>query len=151
MAFLPTFKPSELPGSYGKYIQILPNHPGVKTAVAGDMTVNPGIWVRQILAHPEKSKKKYADVAPEVLSFGEMLGIWAEVTGKQAVPVPMTKEDYVNIWGPGGAEMADQLAFQDTINDWHVGIDYVGMEELGIKKDEVKGCKAALEALKEHL
>ena len=30
--------------------------------MAGDMTVNPGIVVRQILAHPEKSKGRYASV-----------------------------------------------------------------------------------------
>ncbi|KAF2688511.1 NAD(P)-binding protein, partial [Lentithecium fluviatile CBS 122367] len=148
MVFFPMLKPFELPGSYGKYAQIVPTPPSARIPVAGDMTVTPGIWVRQILANPSLTHTKYANVAPETLSFGEMLDMWSEVTGRQGVYLQVSPQDYEKAWGVGGAELADQLVFGEQVADWNEGVQAVGMSELGIKEEEVPGLKATIEGLK---
>ncbi|KAF2183958.1 NAD(P)-binding protein [Zopfia rhizophila CBS 207.26] len=148
MAFLPALKPFEYPGAFGKYIQLLPTPSTAKIPVSGDMTVTPGIWVRQILANPSKSLGKYADVAPEILTFGEMMEMWSEVTGRQGIFVECSQEDFEKIWGPAGNEMAMQFKFGELLDDWHEGYDFVGMEELEIKAEEVPGFRKAIEGLK---
>jgi hypothetical protein len=45
------------------------------TLVAGDMNVNPGIWVKAILANPEKMHRNYAIVKTEIISFEDMLKV----------------------------------------------------------------------------
>ncbi|KAF2640724.1 NAD(P)-binding protein [Massarina eburnea CBS 473.64] len=148
MAFFPMCKPFELPGSYGKYVQILPTPASAHIPVAGDLSINSGVWVRQILAKPSVSKGKYAQVGPETLTFGEMMKIWSEVTGRQGEFLQSSVEDFSRIWGIGGEEMASQLVFGEAVPDWTQDLPFVGMEELGIAKEEVPGLKATLEELK---
>ena len=115
------------------------------------MGVNPGLWVRQILANPTKSLGKYANVAPEILSFGDILKVWSEVTGRQGVYVECSVEDFEKLWGVLGNELASQLKFGELVTDWNAGMKsgFVGPEELGIA--EAVGLKQALEALKDNL
>lgn len=127
---------------------MLPTPASSTIAVAGDMTVNPGIWVRQILARPDVSKGKYANVAPETLTFGEMMKIWSEVTGRSGHYVACSPEEYGNIWGSGGAELASQLVAGEVMGDWATGHDVVGMEELGISAEEAPGIRRTLESIK---
>lgn len=87
-------------------------------------------------------------VAPETLTFGEMLKIWSEVTGRQGVYMQTSVEGYVEAWGIGGQELVDQLVFGEVAVDWVAGVDLVGMQELGIKEEEVLGLRATLEGLK---
>ena len=115
------------------------------------MTVNPGIWVRQILANPSKTKGKYADVAPEILSFGEMLKIWSEVSGKDAEFIQCTAEEFTRLWGAAGDEMAQQLRFGEGVEGWHAHVPFVTMEELGIGEEEAPGIRRTLEGLKDLL
>jgi len=112
------------------------------------MTITPGVWVRQILANPSVSHGKYANVAPETLSFGEMLKIWGEVTGRQTVYFNVSPKEYEDAYGVGGAELGDQLVFGELVTDWETGLELVGMEELGIKKEEVPGLRATIEGFK---
>jgi hypothetical protein len=112
------------------------------------MNVNPGLWVRQILANPTKSLGKYANVKTEILSLEDILKVWSEVTGKQGVYVECSQEDYEKIWGVLGSEMASQLKFGEVVTDWNIGTKggFVGPDELGI--EGAVGLKGALEALK---
>lgn len=117
------------------------------------MTV--GVWVRQVLANPQKSIGKYATVATEVLTFEQMLAAWSEVTGKPAVFVETSVEEYERIWGIPGREIAMQLKFGEQIDDWYEAYRGKGgvltQEELGIKPEEVSGFKYALEQVKSLL
>jgi hypothetical protein len=114
------------------------------------MTVSTGIWVRQILANPSKTLGKYAHVATEDLTFGEMLEIWNSVTGKKAAIVECSVEDFEHVWGIAGTEIAQQLKYGETVEDWDAGAEggVVSMKELGITEDI--GFKKSLESLK-HL
>lgn len=63
------------------------------------MTINPRIWVRQVLATGFRAFGKYANVALEKLSYEKMLASWSEVTGKSAILVECTVESYIRLWG----------------------------------------------------
>ncbi|KAF2684447.1 NAD(P)-binding protein [Lentithecium fluviatile CBS 122367] len=90
MAFFPLCKPIDYPGT-GQYIQALPTKADAKILLVGDMTVNPGIWVRQVLATGGAAYGKYANVALE-WTFQVMVDVWSEITGKKCVFTEMTME-----------------------------------------------------------
>lgn len=137
------------PGSYGKYVWVLPTPRDAIISVAGDMAVTPGIWVRQILANPAKTKGRYAMVATEFLSFGEILRIWSEVTGRPSVYLEVGGKEYEEIWGVLGKELLDQLKFGELNPHWIDSYDALSAEELGITLDGAFGCRAAFESLKQ--
>ncbi|KAL1638592.1 hypothetical protein SLS58_008805 [Diplodia intermedia] len=152
LAFFPNSRPFEVPGS-GKYIFALPTKPSATIPVTGDVSVTVGVWVRQVLAAPDKTLGKYASVFTEVVSFEKMAQYWGEVTGKPAVFTEITAEGYEQIWGIAGRELAAQLKFGEQISDWHahLGQLLVSKEDLGISPEEAKGFKHALEQVKAHL
>ncbi|KAL0261919.1 hypothetical protein SLS55_003352 [Diplodia seriata] len=152
LAFFPNSRPFEVPGS-GKYVFALPTKPSATIPVTGDVSVTVGVWVRQVLAAPDKTLGKYASVSTEVISFEQMAQYWGEVTGKPAVFAEITAEGYEQIWGIAGRELADQLKFGEQISDWHahLGQLLVSKEDLGISPEEAKGFKHALEQVKAHL
>ena len=95
--------------------------------------VSTGIWVRQILAKPDKTKGAYAGVFTEDLSWNEMLQIWSEVTGKPAQYVHCTTEEFNNVWGPAGEELCRQFKWGEMIPDWLTQTEnYVSKEDLEI-------------------
>lgn len=111
------------------------------------MSVNPGIWVRQVLATGDKAFGKYANVALEKLTFREMLEVWSERTGKPAVFVQCSIEEYTGLWGPPGTELALQFKYGELCDPWAENEDFVSPEDLGIDKDEVVGHRGAIEKL----
>jgi uncharacterized protein YbjT (DUF2867 family) len=117
------------------------------------MNVTPGIWVRQIVANPQKSHGKYAIVSTEVLTFEKILQDWSAVSGKPVVFVETSMDEYEKLWGVGGKELGQQLQFGEQVPDWTsaLGNSFVGMEDLGISVEEAKDFKGALEAVKAHL
>ena len=122
--------------------------------MAGDMRVNPGIVVRQILANPEKSKGRYTSVWSETITMKELLMIWSKVTGKEGVFVQIAPESFAEMWGePGGKELADMYKFCEYVTDW--GLlrqgNLLTPEDLGIQKGELVGMERALEGLKAML
>ncbi|KAI8937499.1 hypothetical protein NX059_005217 [Plenodomus lindquistii] len=151
MVTMPNLKPIEYPYS-GKHVQFVPTPADALVPTAGDLTVTPGIWVRQILANADKTRGKYAMVAPEVITFGEILKIWSEVSGKDSLYVEVSKQSFEDLWGIGGNEFGRQLHFGEVVPDWtaHLGSDYVSKEQLGITEQNI-GVKAALESMKSSL
>ncbi|SCO84281.1 related to nitrogen metabolic regulation protein nmr [Fusarium oxysporum] len=147
MAFLPMLKPVELPSS-GQFVQIVPTKPEAKVLNAGDVGVNPGIWVRQILAHGDISRGKNVNLALEKLTFQEMIDIWSEVTGKKGAIMTCSLEDYRKVWGVGGYEFGLQLKFGEMCDPWEETEDFVTAEALGIDPEEVVGFKGTIEGLK---
>ncbi|KAJ4287573.1 hypothetical protein N0V90_012276 [Kalmusia sp. IMI 367209] len=147
-ANFPNLKPFELPGSWGKWVQIVPTPPDAVIPVSGDINITPGIWTRQIVANPDKTKGKYVDIAPETLSFGKMLEIYGEVTGRQTAYLQVSVKDFENVWGVGGKELADQLVFGEQFKSGWGSVNSVSKEDLGIKDDEWPGFRQTLEGLK---
>lgn len=134
--------------SSGQWAQILPTSPDAKVLNAGDLSVNPGIWVRQIIASGTKACGKNVNLALEKLTFQEMIDIWSEVTGKKGTIITCTLEDYKKVWGVGGYEFGLQLKFGEMCDPWAETEDFVTPEELGIDPKEVVGFRGAIESLK---
>lgn len=149
MAFFPYLRPVEIPNS-GKYVQIAPSDPDAKILLSGDMTVNPGIWVRQAIASAPRSYGKYANVALEKWTFKQMMEVWSEVTGKAGVFVQCSPQAWTDLWGPGGTELGLQFKYGMLCDPWAVNDKFISPEELGIDKDEVVGFRGTIEGLK-HL
>jgi hypothetical protein len=92
------------PGS-SKYVQIVASDPDAKVLLSGDMTVNPGIWVRQAIASAPRSYGKYTNVALEKWTFREMMNVWSEVTGHDGSVLQCTAEEWTELWGLAGKEV----------------------------------------------
>jgi hypothetical protein len=110
IAVFPLCTPVEFPGT-GIYVQTLPTRPDAKVLVAGDVAVNPGIWVHQVFATGDKAYSKYSNVALEKLSFQEMVDVWAEVTRKKCVFMEISMEAVTRLYGSVGNELALQFKY----------------------------------------
>lgn len=112
------------------------------------MSVNPGIWTRQILATGGPAKGKYTNVALERWSFREMAEKWTEITGKKLHAVQVSEDAWAEIWGLAGRELAWQFKFGELVDPWGVeGRDeatFISSHELGIDRDEVVGFEGTL-------
>jgi hypothetical protein len=125
----------------------MPTDPQAKVLLAGDMAVNPGIWVRQVLATGARSFGKYANVALERWSFQQMMDKWSEITGKRGVVVQVSEDMWTKLWGPAGTELAWQFKFGELCDPWEVTDDYVLPEQLGINTSEVVGFEGTIRDL----
>lgn len=112
------------------------------------MAVNPGIWVRQIIASGDKAYGRYANVALEKLTFQEMVDIWSDVTGKKCVFTEITADDAARQFGEAGRELAMQFRYGEECDPWEVTDEHISPSELGISEDEVVGCRGTLEGLR---
>ena len=121
--------------------------PSAIIPVAGDLSVNPGIWVRQILAAGPSTFGRFTTCALEALSFGQMLDMWSEVTGKPAVYVRCGIEEWTALWGAVGNEIALQFAFGEAVVPWELTDEFITPAELGIDEAEVVGFRATIEGL----
>ena len=111
------------------------------------MSVNPGIWVRQILATGDVAYGKYANVALERWTFQEMVNVWSEITGKKCVFTEITMEAVTKLYGPLGNELALQFRFGEACDPWKVTEDHISPEDLDIDPDEVVGFRGTIEGL----
>ncbi len=135
------------PGT-GQYIQILATDPQAKILLAGDMSVNPGIWVRHALATGPAAFGKYATVALERWSFQQMMDKWCEITGKRGMVVRIEEEVWTKFWGPAGTELAWQFRFGEICDPWAVRDgEFISPEELGIDAAEVVGFEGTIRGL----
>jgi hypothetical protein len=100
------------------------------------MTVNPGIWTRQVLRAGHRAYGKYANVALEKWTFQHMMDEWSAITGKNGVYMQTT------------GELAAQFEFGEMCDPWEVTEDHISPEELGIDQNEVVGFRGTIEGLK---
>jgi hypothetical protein len=126
----------------------LPTKPNAKVLIAGDMTVNPGIWVRQVLATRVKAYGRYANVALEKMTFQKMVDVWSEVTGKSCVFAEVSSEMVTQLYGDMGNELALQFRYGEACDPWEVTEEFISPEELCIDLEEVVGFKGTIEGLK---
>jgi len=134
------------PGT-GQYIQTMPTKPNAKILLSGDMSVNPGIWVRQVLATGDAAYGKYANVALEKWTFQEMVDVWSEITGNKCVFTEVSMEAVTKLHGALGNELALQFKYGEACDPWEVTEDHISPEELGIDVNEVVGFRGTIEGL----
>ncbi|EUC32458.1 hypothetical protein COCCADRAFT_37630 [Bipolaris zeicola 26-R-13] len=154
-ADFPMLKPVPVKTAPGKYLWMIPAAPSTLYPMAGDMSKEPGIWARQILANPKVSHGKYAAVCTEVLSLGEVLETWSAVSGKQGIYVEVKEHVIADLYGLPGEEALTGVRFGIEVPDWWAlakkqGL-FITMEDLSISRDEVSNLRQSLEAIKEFL
>lgn len=134
---------------------MVPADPSTLYPMSGDMTKDPGVWARQILANPKLTHGKYAAVCTEVITLGEALSQWAAISGKKGVYVKVEPEVIGNVFGVPGEEAVTGVLFGVAVSDWFGHVKEQGLfvtkEELGISMDEVSDFKQSLESLKQFL
>ncbi|KAH7131011.1 hypothetical protein EDB81DRAFT_871429 [Dactylonectria macrodidyma] len=148
MFTFPFIKPIEHPPNSGTFIQIMPSRPDAIVLNSGDMTVNPGIWVRQVLAKGASTFGKYSNVALEKWTFQQMMDTWSEVTGKKGVYIPCTIEQYAAMWGPAGYELGLQFKYGEMCDPWEEREGHLGVQELDLDVNEVVGFRGVMEKMK---
>lgn len=120
-----------------------PTSPDIKVLLAGDVSVNTGIWVRQVLAAGRRAQHgRVANVALERWTFQQMMDEWSRITGKPGVFVQCTGEAYERMWGPVGAELALQFRLGELCDPWAKTAltgEFLTPRELGIDEKEVVG------------
>lgn len=137
----------------GKWLWAQPSPQNALLPISGDVGTNVGVFVTAILDHPEKMHGCYVNVKSEIKTFEQILEVWSEVTGKDAVYVELTPAEYERIWGAYGREMAMQYAFGADTPDWEVmrKDEVVSPAELGVSPDQLIGLKGNLEQLRSRL
>ena len=134
---------------------MVPADPSTLYPMSGDMSKDPGVWARQILANPKLTHGKYAAVCTEVITLGEALSQWAVVSGKKGVYVQVKPEVIGNLFGLAGEEAVTGVVFGEAVPDWFAHVKEQGLfvtkEELGISMDEVSDFKKSLESIKQFL
>lgn len=117
--------------------------------MTGCVSKNTGIYVRAILERPEVSiPGKYAVVHTGAITFPEMLKAWEQGTGKHAVYLAATPEEYNAIWGERfGQQVVLQYQYMANVPDAMIGepgilskVD-LGITGLGSLEDTFSGLK----------
>ena len=118
--------------------------------MAGDVSINVGLYVSAILRNPSVSlPAKYTFVSTEDISLADTLKVWSEVTGKEAVYIEVSAENYDAIFPKLGGEYAAQLRWGETVSDWwKLKEGIVTGRELGVDGNERVGLKAYLGGVK---
>lgn len=143
-----------LPGSQGSHIFLAPVSSETQLYNAGDESHNTGVFVSAILRKPKVSlPAKYAFVYTERVSFQEYLQPRNDVTGRRETFVQVSVEQYEELWGPFGKELALMFEAFEKQPDWSVAAkdEVVTAEDLGIASEELLGTRAALEKNRDKL
>ena len=134
---------------------MVPSKPSTVYPMSGDMNKDPGVWARQILANPKLTHSKYAAVCTEVITLGEALSQWANISGKKGVYVEVKPEVIGQMYGIAGEEAVTGVLFGEAVKDWFGHVKEKGLfvtkEQLGISMDEVSDFKKSLESVKQFL
>jgi hypothetical protein len=128
----PMFTPNLLQTS-GKYIWIQCTPPSTAISLLGDQNSNVGPFVSAILAQPQKTLGRFVKASTETLTNGEVLQVWERATGKSAVYVQSTLEEFNTLWPMWGLEMGEMLKMWEALgaSSWG-GEEVLTKEDLGI-------------------
>jgi NmrA-like family len=134
--------------SSGKYVWLQPTAATTPILTLGDQTANVGPFALAIARQPNLTlPAKYVLASTELLTAGDLLTIWADVTGKKAEYVEISLEDFDRLWPQWGQEMGIMLKFWEEAGDksWSVeGEKLLTKEDLGIDATKLVGIKEAL-------
>lgn len=140
----PMYSPYWIPTA-GKYIQIQPTPPDTPIKSIGDTTVNVGIFVKAILAQPDKTLGgRFVLASVEDTTAGNYLQTWAKAQGKAAQYVQTDEKTFNAIWPMWAEEMGGMMQFWDWAREksWS-GEDVLTKEDLNISEGLV-GLEQAL-------
>ncbi|OKL58254.1 hypothetical protein UA08_06593 [Talaromyces atroroseus] len=150
LADIPAARFFTTPGSLGCYFWIVPVPRTVVIPSAGDTKVNVGVFVKAILAQPEKTHGKYVACVVEAITHDQMLQYWSAATGKPAALLQVDAGDWIKAFGAAGEEMYLNLKAFEENSKWYLDNSPLLAEDLGIEAEVVK-TEAALKSFGEKL
>ncbi|KAL4966422.1 NmrA/HSCARG family protein [Aspergillus stella-maris] len=107
-----------------------------KIPLLGDERVNPGLFVRSVLARPDKTQKGiYVRGITRHGSIGEVIAAFAEAKGIKIHYLQVPKEEYTPLWPGWGTLMDLSHSWLELTGGWpEAGTEgVVTAEELGVK------------------
>ncbi|KAK5740682.1 hypothetical protein LTR17_004487 [Elasticomyces elasticus] len=117
--FYPFYQPFAIPTlDPGTLYQFESTSPHVTWKVAGDVTVNVGLFVKAILAQPEKTLNGAAVVAAsDDMTPQEIVSAWAAPQGKKGAVIQLNRQAYHDLWAPWTAVMDLSQQYFEMMGD----------------------------------
>ncbi|POR34991.1 NmrA-like family domain-containing protein 1 [Tolypocladium paradoxum] len=141
----PMFTPNLLKTS-GSYIQLSPASPTTPILSIGSPLGNIGAFALAILKQPHKTLPgKFVCAYVEETTTGDMLQDWAEATGRRAVYVQTSLDDFSNVWPVWGLEMGVMMKMWDELKErsWSGEEGILTRDDLGLSAAKFVGFKEA--------
>jgi len=145
----PMFTPCYVP-SAGRYIQIQDTPPDTPIKTIGDASVNVGIFVREILAHPKQTLNgRYVLAEFTEMTADEFLQAWATAQGTTAQYVQTDEKTFFSIWPGWAEEISVMMQFWAWAREkgWS-SEEYITKADLGIKNEVLVGPQQVFASLK---
>jgi hypothetical protein len=119
----------------GQYIQLLPVPPSTPITTIGATAENVGHYTVAILKQPNLTlPAKYVLAATETITTGDILKTWSKVTGKPALYLQTSIDDYDRLWPKWGLEVGLMIKFWEYSGKKSWDIDgLLTAKELGIE------------------
>ncbi|RDW85262.1 NAD(P)-binding-containing protein [Coleophoma cylindrospora] len=100
--------------------------------IAGDETVNIGLFAKSILDQPEKTLPgRFVLVATDDMTAGEFTAAWAQLQGKEVVHLQVNKDTYNKTWPKWG----DAMDFMHMYTELTKNTGYSSEENVLTKED----------------
>lgn len=132
----PMYSPSRVPTASPDIYVLLQGSPSsVSMKSIGDAGVNVGLFVKAIVAQPEKTRGKFVLAHVEDLTTGEFLASWSKGQGKQARYIQVEKQTYYDLWPVWAEEMDKMQMFWEAAKDksWTEEVDVLTKDDLNVE------------------
>ncbi len=138
----------------GKYVWKQPQvNAQARIPVVGHTDKNTGVFAAAILAKPDIAKGKYIQGITDVLTFDELLTMWARVVGVEARVQSVSLDEYAKSAQYGEASGREAGLNMVYFSTWHEGlkgwtkstVGPVTKEELGIDASSLVNTKETFE------
>jgi ABC-type amino acid transport substrate-binding protein len=131
----PMYTPFRVPtAGPDKYVLLQGSPSSVPMKSIGEAGVNVGIFVKAIIAQPEKTRGKFVLAHVDDLTTGEFLAAWSKGQGKQAQYIQVEKQIFYDLWPVWAEEMDKMQMFWEVAKDksWTEEMDVLTKDDLNV-------------------
>lgn len=126
----------------------MPVSPSTPITTIGSAQENVGHFAMAIFNAPQLTlPSKYVLAATETVTAGDMLKIWSKITGKPAVFLQISLDDYNRLWPKRGREVGLMIQFWERAQEKSWAIEgLLTSKDLGIA-DKLVGLESVFSGL----
>ncbi|PNY27047.1 NmrA-like family domain-containing protein 1 [Tolypocladium capitatum] len=131
----------------GSYVQLSTASPTTPILSIGSPLGNIGAFALAILRQPRKTLPgRFVCAYVEETTAGKMLQDWGQVTGKRAVYVQTSLDDFSNVWPMWGLEMGVMMKMWDELREriWTGEDGILTKDDLGLSAEGLVDAKGAM-------
>ena len=132
--YFPMFTPYYIPTA-DKYIQLQSTPASTPVKTIGDVGANLGLFVKAILAQPERTLPgRFVLANTEDTTAGDLLQAWAAAQGKKAVYLQIDEKAFNSMWPMWSEEMGVMMQFWAAVkeNSWSGEENILTKDDLGV-------------------